>query len=1527
MSSTIDQLNFKVILDDKSFDAKVRKDIELAKKLNVQLTQLLAVKAKVAGMSAADATSAKRASDVAAKEAINKAKVAAATANAAKAQARLNIENERYNQLLNRQSVGSAGMFKRIQGALIGGTAVMAATRLLREMVSITGEFEMQKTTLRAILQDIQGADKIFERIKGLAIVSPFNFKQLITYTKQLSAYSVPIEQLYDTTKMLADLSAGLGVGMDRLVLAYGQVRSAAVLRGQEVRQFTEAGIPILHELAKLFEEVEGRMITVGEVFDKISARQVPFEMVDRVLKSMTEEGGKFYKMQEVQAETLKGKIANLTDAYHIMFSEIGERGEGIMKRTVDNLRYMMYFYEDTGRKIMELVAVYGIYRATLFVVKAATDAAVLANTRLVRSFTAILTRMVANPYAALAAAVAGLGYAIYKAATAETAFERAQRRVNDAVDKFNASIGIEESKLRMLFRRLESAEVGTKKYNEAKSEVLRNYDSYLDAMDKENLSAGNLTEVYKKLTDAIREASAERAYMEGERDLSEDYYKIYRTALDNLQIALDAGGDKVKASAAELGAYVRGTLDFEDLSEDAKRSMAYIRDSIIGAKSEIMFKPGSGMYPTSSYSDIYSNVMDIESIRKMVDDAEKIYEQALESLRDKVGAHYTVLQSTSSNTERQLSETALKIQAIFRKFGIESQQKAFGLWADESFDRTKYLEDLRKSYAEIGDKIRDAGDASDSILPGLEKQKEIIEEIARVMQIDLVLKKEGGSGKSQAQKDLEEQIRMIEDVKKAYEKLSEYLDGQTLSDTLSAIFTDLDDKDLLAKFDFRERIIKLALELAKFDKEASAKVLASLATDKADEVAKQLQIFEKYKEAMADWESKDFAISGEGILLDIEMAVRGMNNAYADADKRGKQMLKDLAKVDTDNAIAVKAIREQYGDEIWQRYVEGGENAIKLLTDAEKNAAKVIAQDKITSLADGFVKEVLERNNLDLTDWYDKSLGQIDFILNKLNELQKGSDWEVILQSDDLQAKLEESGLSVDALITKIRQLFAGKYEMVVVEKAKKLESTIKNITSAVADLGGMLSDLGDTMGSDWLRGFGAALQEIQKITDALVENESLMRGFVKMSKDASGDLSVAKDAVKGMETIGKAAEDMKNVANSANMITMIIKIALIKIERIVNKIKEFVEGQKRLRQQAIDYKHALDEIARGHYDTIFGVDNLGLLAENWRIATEAAERYNDVLKKTQDADALKSANRIERKTAKALKKIEKRSKLFFNRSIYLDDGTLDMKYISTYFDDLTKFVGYGKKRALQRFIDMYDEMEETSEVYKDSIKQIFSSISSDIADNVIDSFLATGDALFDLEMGFQSLGRTIVESMMQSYIIEEILNNFQKPLDDLMSSYSAGILSYEEYMSNMGGLFDQMKDAMVVGEDAITSMLVAAQESGLLMSDMSGAKTLGNEIKGVTEDTAQLLASYLNAIRADVATNRVNVAGMSADLKLMLSLIPQAPTLTDYLNNIQANTYNSAENSRQILERLNSVIGSHDNGGQGINVNVAMS
>jgi hypothetical protein len=292
---------------------------------------------------------------------------------------------------------------------------VQGASKLLSSLVRITGEFELQKTTLSAMIGDMDKAEGILARIKGLAVESPFQFKELATYTKQLSAFAVPAEELYNTTKMLADISAGLGVGMDRIVLAYGQVRSAAFLRGQEVRQFTEAGIPILDELAKQFTELEGRVVSTTEVFDKISSRLVPFEMVAKVFKDMTSEGGKFYNMQEVQAETLKGKISNLKDAYEMMLNEIGEGQSENLKGAVEMAHRLMKNYEETGKTLVELISTYGIYKAALVGLSAATGTFRLSNHALLSSLFKLGNYLQKNPYVLVAAGITALGYAIYK--------------------------------------------------------------------------------------------------------------------------------------------------------------------------------------------------------------------------------------------------------------------------------------------------------------------------------------------------------------------------------------------------------------------------------------------------------------------------------------------------------------------------------------------------------------------------------------------------------------------------------------------------------------------------------------------------------------------------------------------------------------------------------------------------------------------------------------------------------------------------------------------------------------------------------------------------------------------------------------------------------------------------------------------------------------------------------------------------------------------------------------------------------
>ena len=237
-------------------------------------------------------------------------------------QERLVAAYDKATGAMNRQG-RAMSQLRNIAGDYV---SVYAGTNLLRELIVTGGEFETQRIAMQTMLGDLRQGQEIYSQIQSLAIESPMGFRELAGYTKQLAAYNIPYEELYDTTKRLADISAGVGVDMGRLILAYGQVRSASVLRGSELRQFTEAGIPMVEALAEKFTELKGEVVTTGDVLGKlIPTRQVPFEMVKEVLKEMTDEGGRFYNMQFVLADTLAGKWSNLRDAWEVMLSGIAD--------------------------------------------------------------------------------------------------------------------------------------------------------------------------------------------------------------------------------------------------------------------------------------------------------------------------------------------------------------------------------------------------------------------------------------------------------------------------------------------------------------------------------------------------------------------------------------------------------------------------------------------------------------------------------------------------------------------------------------------------------------------------------------------------------------------------------------------------------------------------------------------------------------------------------------------------------------------------------------------------------------------------------------------------------------------------------------------------------------------------------------------------------------------------------------------------------------------------------------------------
>lgn len=209
-----------------------------------------------------------------------------------------------------------------LKSLFLQGGLVFGAQQFAMSIITTGGEMEKQHIALQSILGDMQNANTMFNQIKELALNSPFTFSELNRDVKQLAAYGVEYDQLYDTTKRLADMSSGLGVSFDRIALAFGQVQARGWLDGKELRQIAYAGIPLLNKLSEFYSKQEGRNVSTSEIKTRISNREVSFDDVKSIFWQMTDAGGQFYNMQQVLSETLLGRYNKLKDAWEIMLAD-----------------------------------------------------------------------------------------------------------------------------------------------------------------------------------------------------------------------------------------------------------------------------------------------------------------------------------------------------------------------------------------------------------------------------------------------------------------------------------------------------------------------------------------------------------------------------------------------------------------------------------------------------------------------------------------------------------------------------------------------------------------------------------------------------------------------------------------------------------------------------------------------------------------------------------------------------------------------------------------------------------------------------------------------------------------------------------------------------------------------------------------------------------------------------------------------------------------------------------------------------
>lgn len=405
-----EKFKINVVVDKASTTQAVRAALQAAG-LNTNFTASDLRAAKAAAIQTKAEASAAAARELARQRAARAAKAELDLANARERSANAARRHMTATLNMNGAMNSQLSIVGQLRNEFLRLYSIYAAQNFLRAVVDIGGELENQKIAMASILQDEGKATTIFNQIKKLAVASPFGVMDLNQYAKQLSAYSIPYNELYDTMKRLADISAGVGVDMGRIILAYGQIKAAKFLKGTELRQLTEANIPMVDKLAERFSKLEGRIVSASEVLDMISKKEVTFEDVKDVLWELTDDGGMFNNMQEVLSESVKSKWKNLADVIDIMLGDIAESMGSTLKWTAESLTTLAQNWKEVVPFITAATAAFGTYRTAVYI---GTRAMGVANATLIKGTLAAKQKtaadlVMASNYRTLTAAEKGL--------------------------------------------------------------------------------------------------------------------------------------------------------------------------------------------------------------------------------------------------------------------------------------------------------------------------------------------------------------------------------------------------------------------------------------------------------------------------------------------------------------------------------------------------------------------------------------------------------------------------------------------------------------------------------------------------------------------------------------------------------------------------------------------------------------------------------------------------------------------------------------------------------------------------------------------------------------------------------------------------------------------------------------------------------------------------------------------------------------------------------------------------------------
>lgn len=1548
----------EALLKNKTYKVKLDVDSESIKKLKeafkgqgVDASELRAMRG-VSQIIRADAY-------VSSQKALEQLRIA--RMQAAKASDTHNAAMKRTNTTMSSQS--------RIAGELKNQIAnvysIYTLERFVRGLYTIGGEFQKQRIALTSIIGDSMKAETIFNRIKDLAVVSPFQFKELASYAKQLSAYSIPYEELYDTTKRLADISAGVGVDMGRIILAYGQVRSAAFLRGQELRQFTEAGIPLVDELAKRFTKLTGVVTSAGDVFDKISRKEVSFGMVKDVLRELTDEGGKFYNMQEALAESLAGKWSNLQDAWDVMMADIAESNSGVLSDSLELLTDLMKHWEAVADILGILVGIYGSYKTAVIAVNIAQKSS-FAISQMQAYYTwlnkgvkvtkaaavaqwALNSAMKVNPWVFW---ITTLGAIV----TTLTVFQEKVETVAEKTKKLNIEFSKNIEKIK-------------EEESKAKGYISRIFDK-TNGIDAQRRAYLNLQKIYPSLFENMK---FEQFLLEGE------YQAIQKV------ISASKEREKVKSAGLVIGATNNRNEAQRELNRLKSRREYY--QSLDG----------------------YENV--IESLDEDIKKQEEVLSQAQKKLNDALENYSTY----KIKKDDKNSAWFKKATELYEKFGIER------LKPDAEGGLQKYIESIiganEDASSTLSEWTKKEGEWNEETRKSIDKAKLLKNATDEILKTFGRVTKETQSTKDPIAEQWEARTDLIDKAVSSYEKWRKIEGEEAASQRVKGIseFAPIFDKNGI-NLDLKDpsrayKYIQGQLDQSK-EKQEDLYISLGVKIDKAGidsakkEVDDALKEIEKYVSQTGEkWDlyKKLFNASGNKS-LSMNIAFGGEVSFKSVVDDLRNQLSKALentgSKFSVTDVLAMKEddVKKQFGEGvILKLYQSINEESKKMRSESLENLLGMIEDYKDYAQK---IKDIERNLQKDLAD-IESQRGQLgeeatdrliaqrkkkaseDAASTKFEQFKSSEDWAKTFDDLDrlssatlsrLIKNLEEfkntTGQSLKVnefkelvnVLKKLRDesesrnpfktLSDGIKEYV--EATKKLKKAQKEL-GFIQDGGEVTTGVSETSHTETKKtdsGLSYQTKVVDKLTPKLKTLTDAERDVTDAQDEQSsasdkvsvsfneiismadalvgtlGDLSSMFDAL-GNDSMADTLDMLQGVGSglinigtgaasimSGNPLQMVQGAASV-VGGITGIIGSIAKAHDKKLDKAIEKSKLRAQELQNVYDAIEkGLEHFLGSGTEMKLVDAEKDR-SELIQLNSQIEAIRKKEKLNIFDEIALSRYSKEAEKLNKRVSAYDEGG-----------------AYGYQRALmeeqiselekqkQAELDKKDVDQSKVADYEAQIAEMQQQV-KDFAEETAETLYGIdlkgwaselGDALYEAwqkgENGAEAFKNKVADimgnvmnSVLKIGVLEPAMKQLQTMLfgEDGTSGYfgkdfsldSKEVKGIADYLMNL----DKKTDAYYSALDEVDAYMKKKYGVSLKESEENSSSLSKGIQESITEDTANILASYLNSIRADVSIKRALLEKWGNEILPKYNVIAEQQ-LTQ-LRAIANNTLRSAQNT----------------------------